>query len=337
MATILTMLMRRVARRAACTLLAAVLAGTAAMSAASAEEASSANVQFQETVNLGIALPTFTFRGASLSSGGTGMAARPQSAIQIDNMTGRVRSSYIYWSYIAHGSPDTTETSSISIQRSHPDRAAQPVEMQGELIGNWPVCGVVGQHARAFRAKVPGGVVTGNGLYLIAPVSPRPSASDGNASVPGKKWFPIWYGATLFVIGTGSDVVALYDGITHDVNWSRLITTLRLPTLPGAYQTVLLHQFGHGGGKSDQTGRHYNMSKEITTVNGFAIAGPGSPAHDSDWNGNLYGWNLSKHDVVRATVGSEYNRTRLRILLDRNGVGCPRPIGAAVQITPLRP
>ncbi|MBH0239381.1 hypothetical protein [Methylobrevis albus] len=337
MSTVSNIFMRhRIVRCAISVLVAAMLAGAAATPAASAEEVSP-GYTFQDTVNHGIAFPTFTFRGASLSSGGTGMAARPQSAIQIDNMTGRVRASYIYWSYLAHGSPSAMESSRISMQRSHPNPAAQPVEMQGELIGNWPVCGVVGQHARVFRAQVPGSVVTGNGLYLISPVSPRPSASDGNASVPGKKWLPIWYGATLFVIGTGSDVVALYDGITHDANWNRLITTLRLPALPGTYQTVLLHQFGHGGGRSDRTGRDYNMSKEITSVNGFAIAGPGSPAHDSDWNGNLYGWNLSKHDVVRATVGSEYNRTRLRILLDRNGVGCPRPIGAAVAITPLRP
>ncbi|MBH0239380.1 hypothetical protein [Methylobrevis albus] len=321
-------------------LLAAALVGAAAMPAAQAEEASPASTTYVNTLNLGVVLPTFTFRGATLVGAGTGMLSRGRAAIQIDNVTSRVRTAYIYWSY-ARETPYADTESKLSIRRVYPNEAAEAVELTGERVGSWPACGISGRSVRAFRARVPTSVVIGNGIYLIAPDRSLQGDIDGNGGVPGQKRTPLWFGASLFVIGTGNDVVSIYDGASRDQSWSRLVATLRLPAVSEAYRSVKLHQFGTGGSRTDSPDPVNKVSAEITTVNGVRIAGPGSPANDSDWNGatagpNLFGWDHSVHEVLRTTEGSEYNRSRLRILLDSNGNDCPRPFGAAVAITPER-
>jgi hypothetical protein len=190
---------------------------------------------------------------------------------------------------------------------------------------------------------VPNSVATGNGLYKITLHASPFGLTTGNDPWDGNVKFPLFEGASLVVVGAGSNNVGLLDGQAGTTFASSTYSNYyQLPATVSATSTVLLDNFGYDGQigysrfgfYSDET---TNAEGWPSSTNNILIAGPGGEVSDSDWDGSS-GWPLPQlwddtgHDISNAFVAGDY--WVLVSYFAPSGGDCVGTVGAVISVSP---
>jgi hypothetical protein len=185
---------------------------------------------------------------------------------------------------------------------------------------------------------VPRSVANGNGTYSVA-LSPEAAGSVAGGDPWAGSPLPAWEGASLVIVGAGDDTVAIYDrklsGRTFQGN-PGLEYDLVLPAGAAGSDSAWLHSIGADGQKGESLEIMRPAAHEITTVNDVAVAGPGSPGREGDWNGNAAAplgqlWDDTGHDVTTALQAGPASRLRVRIKASGPGSDCLVPVANVVR------
>lgn len=288
---------------------------------------------------IGAVRPSLTFENASLGAGGVGLRNRGAGGIEVAGMSGTPRAAYVYWSVIVSG--DTPGVDKIDIQRSYPLPASGAQRLTGTLVGTGATPCWGGSGIRVYRAAVPTTLASGNGQYIVSPIPGAAGRTDGASPWAGVS-YPLWEGASLAVVGSGSAAVSFYDQRLAGATFSGDLTyVLRLPRSTSGASEVMLHQIGADGQHTNGAGHTdiLGLSKEFVRVNGVRVSGPGSQGYDSAWNGDAGGaytqlWDHAVHNITAAAYSGPV-RTDLRVGHFTNSSGnrdCLTPVANIVSI-----
>jgi hypothetical protein len=153
--------------------------------------------------------------------------------------------------------------------------------------------------------------VNGNGDYIVTLLPKASSSTDGSnpwgptAPTSG----PLAEGASIVAIYTSSleptGTVLLYDsGLAGtEIGGGDLSYDLdAVPTPPGTFSSVFT-ELGADGQIGSGVTAFLGTAEETTSLNSTLVAGPGSTANDSDWNGTdgfplNQLWDTHSHDVT---------------------------------------
>jgi len=265
---------------------------------------------------------TAAYSNASYGTGGVALRNRSTGTIEISGDTGATQAAWLYWAVLLHNptKAQLTKVGKVTIARLFPAGAPLPssAAVTGTLlnIGADPCWGSTGTYV--YRAAVPLTVATGNGLYKIT-LSGGASGLTNGADPWAGAVFPLFEGASLVVVGTGSATVGLLDGQAGTTFYGATTYSnyYQLPATVASGSQVLLDNFGYDG----QIGysRSGSSSQETSTAlgwpsqtNNILFAGPGSgEVSDSDWDGSS-GWPLPQlwddtgHDISNAFNAGDY-------------------------------
>lgn len=254
-------------------------------------------------VNAGTLNWSIQYASASFGIGGVGLRNRGEGAIQISGVSGPIKQARIYWAVITQGAP-TTAVNRIEIKRGA--TGSTFTTLVGTPIGTGATPCWQGDRTTVYRSVIPLSIATGNGLYIVR-LKPGANGSTGGGSpwaLPSPP-LPLFEGASIVIVGTGTSRVAIYDlGLAGKMFFDQLTYRLNLPvTVVGATE-VLFHTIGADGQVGSGVKASASISGEVTTLNGIKIAGPGSPA-PGDWNGIVASplpqlWDNVTHDVTTA-------------------------------------
>jgi hypothetical protein len=223
----------------------------------------------------------------------------------VSGVTGPIKRALLYWAVITQGAPTVT-ASNVYLRKGS---FGSVTNIPGAAIATGQSPCWLGDRITVYRANVPTTIANGNGLYSIVL---RPGA---NATTNGvSPWLtsnpPLFEGASLVIIGTGSARVSVYDvGLAGRMFFDTLSYQLNTISVANATE-VLFHSIGADGQIGVDTLAYSATAGEITYLNSRRIAGPGSPANDGDWNGAAAGplpqlWDNTTHDVTsQARAGS---------------------------------
>jgi len=254
-------------------------------------------------VNAGTLNWSVQFANASFGTGGVGLRNRGEGAIQISGVSGPIKRAHIYWAVVTQGAP-TTAVNRIEIKRG--STGLTFATLVGTPIGSGATPCWQGDRTTVYRSVIPLSIATGNGLYIVRL---KPGANGSTAG--GSPWalppppLPLFEGASIVIVGTGTSRVAIYDtGLAGKMFFDQLSYRLNLPVTVVGSSEVLLHTIGADGQIGTGVKATALISGEVTTLNGVKIAGPGSPA-PGDWNGILAAplpqlWDNATHDVTTA-------------------------------------
>ncbi|MCI0734944.1 MAG: hypothetical protein L0Y50_01480 [Beijerinckiaceae bacterium] len=289
-------------------------------------------------------LPYRDYTRAQYATGGVALRNRARGVIGVSGAVGKVQAAYLYWAVIINdGSRPTVKN--ITLVRSWPS-PAESVALTGIEVGSgdspcWGVNGTQGT-IKIYRASVPLSVANGNGTYVVVlnGASGLTGGQDPWDPVAGVK-FPLFEGASLVIIGTGESTVAIYDkGLSGRTFFSNPGISYSLP-LPAtvAGEPVLFDNIGADGQHGESRSDIASTSREVTTINGIKIAGPGSPANDSDWNGSSgfplpQLWDDTGHDI---TAAAKAGTTKLNVSISAppaKGNDCLTPVANVVSFPP---
>lgn len=258
--------------------------------AAACSAAASAAAAPPPVTNLG-PIPWFQiYNNAQYGSAGVGLRNRRTGAIEMSGVIAPVQAAWIYWAVISQGAAPAA-ASQIQVQRlAPPAPASANVTLAGVAVGIGPQpCEWNGNRITVFRALIPAAIATGNGTYKITRLAGGGGLVGGENPWAAPQVLPLWEGASIVMVGTGTQTVALYDfglsGNTFNADGG-LAYQLILPFAIAAGTEVFFDEIGADG--QHGMGRIANpaVSAETTMVQGMPIAGPGSDYNDSDWNGN---------------------------------------------------
>ena len=292
--------------------------------------ASQSAVNAPSTVALSPLAPLAGFSGASYATGGKGMRNQRAGGIVISGAKKPIQGAFIYWAVISQGAPVAADQSVI-VQRLFPTPASTAVKVVGSVVGSGPQPCWSGDTITVFRGTIPLTVATGNGSYQVTLNAGASGTTNGTDPWVGGN-LPLFEGASIVLVGTGTGQVALYDsGLSGSTFNSSLTYTLLLPaTATGAL--TLWDNIGADGqqGKS----RSSSVAKEKTTINGVAVAGPGSAYNDSDWNGSAGSplpqlWDDTGHNITAATKSGT---TSLNITFNTNDGTTPDCLTAVANV-----
>ena len=261
--------------------------------------------------------PSLIYVNASVGTGGVGLRNRGAGAIDVSGVTGPVQAAYLYWAVITQGTP-TQADRSVKITRLSPTapggikpaaapRIVGPKAIPGGVVGQGPSPCWPGNQITVFRGKVPAALAVGNGLYLVT-LNAGASGATGGEDPWSVTTLPLMEGASLVIIGSGNQTAAIFDknlaGSTF-YSYPGLSYGLALPADPVAANQVIFREIGADGQVGFDLSAVLATSEEDTYVNGIAVAGPGAPTSDSDWNGSVAGpvaqlWDDEAHDVTFA-------------------------------------
>jgi hypothetical protein len=271
--------------------------------------------------------------GASYATGGKGMRNQGAGAIVLNGANPPIQAALIYWAVITNG-PPTAADQSLTVQRQFPTPVSSVATVTGTVVGSGPQPCWSGTTITVFRGTIPLTVATGNGLYKVTLKSGASGTTNGaDPWVAGN--LPLFEGASIVLVGAGTGNVAVYDsGLSGATFNTSLSYSLILPaTATGAL--TLWDNIGADGqqGKS----RTSLFAKETTTINGHAVAGPGSAYNDSDWNGSAgyplpQLWDDTGHNV---TAASPSGTTRLNVTFKTNNSttpDCLTPVANVVEV-----
>lgn len=259
--------------------------------------------------------PTFEYSSANYGTGGVALRNRRYGVIQISGVTGAVQAAYIYWpvlpSYYTTPPSSTTiaHISSLTVTRLYPTGLPTTIKVYGNLlaVGADPCWSSYG--AYVFRAALPTNVVTGNGLYKITLNTGASGLTDGEDPWNGNTKFPLFEGASLVVVGTGSANVGIYDALAGTMFYgsNTFYNFYYNPFYAYFNSQELLDNIGYDGqiGHSRVPGASGETSQiePYPSLTGtYTIAGPGGDVTNSDWDGSS-GWPLPQlwddtgHDI----------------------------------------
>jgi len=266
---------------------------------------------------------TASYSNASYGTGGVALRNRSTGTIEISGDTGATQAAWLYWAVLLQN-PTKTQLNNVkklTIARQFPSGAPLPAAatVTGTLlaVGADPCWGSTGTYV--YRAAVPTTVATGNGLYRITAHAAPFGLTDGEDPWDGNVKFPLFEGASLVIVGTGSATVGLLDGqagttFYYPTSYSNYY---QLPATVAAGSQVLLDNFGYDG--QIGSSRYGSASQETSTAlgwpsqtNNILFAGPGSgEVSNSDWDGSS-GWPLPQlwddtgHDISNAFNAGDY-------------------------------
>lgn len=277
------------------------------------------------------------FRNAQYGSGGVALRNRATGSFSVSGVLTPVQEAFLYWAVITTGTP-TAANQKVTIARQFPSPLASAT-VTGTPIGSGPQPCWAGDTITVFRASVPVSLANGDGLYKITLMSGASGSTDGHDPWISPLVLPLMEGASLVMVGTGTGNVAVYDsglaGVTFHGN-PGITYTLTLPVSATGALT-LLDNIGADGqiGTSRLGGAGYGDEK--TTINGKVLAGKGSPANDSDWNGGTGSplpqlWDDKGHDITAATPSGT---TKLTIKINNSGEStydCLTPVANIVEV-----
>lgn len=228
--------------------------------------------------------PSGVFTKAQYATGGAGLRNRGGAGIDISGVIGPVRTAYLYWAFITNGTPPSAD-SKMTISRRLPGPVTTAT-VQGYVIGTGASPCWGGTQTTVYRASVPVALASGNGAYDI---TLQPGA--GGSTAGGDPWngtllYPLAEGASLLIVGTGTQTVALFDkGLAGNTFSTTLNYTLKLP-VPTTGSAPLLDSIGADGQNGHGREQTAALSGEVTKINGVVVSGPGGSDLDSDWNGS---------------------------------------------------
>jgi hypothetical protein len=243
---------------------------------------------------LGNVSPSRVWKGTDYETGGTGIRNQGAGGITIAGVTGKVVAAYLYWAVITQGPPNPHKQGKQWIQREGGTGlyAGKPTLVVGTAVGTggspcWP-----GDRLTVYRAPVPLWVVgSGNGFYEVIPVAGSVSSTAGQ-----DPWEPPPLGSAL---EEGKSLVVIYESapdMVTELYDTGLAGTLYISGTGLSYSNALTFPSAGGYVKWDnitadgQKGQgrlaSFGLGDEATYLDGVQVAGPGSPANDSDQNGN---------------------------------------------------
>jgi hypothetical protein len=272
------------------------------------------------------------FFGSGYGSGAVGLRNRLVGGIEVSSVLTPIKAAYLYWAVITNGAPPAA-VKKPTIARRSPTTSAAAI-LTGAAVGTGASPCWTGNTITVFRASVPLSVVSGGaGLYEVR----FPAGASGDPS-GGDPWYgtqvlPLMEGASLVMVGKGASTIALYDiglaGTTFSGSQSYSLL------LPVAYTgtTLDITNIGADGQHGFTRKAESYVSDEVTTINGTAIAGTGSPYHDSDWNGSIAQplpelWDNTNHDIKFAVSA---RATVLNVGISSSG-DCLTPVANVVRV-----
>jgi len=251
------------------------------------------------------------FSGTSnYATGGVGLRNQITGGIVINGVVGPVQAAYLYWAVIANGT--LPAFSKVLFIRRLSNPPGHYVTVFGTEVGSGPSPCWGGGPIKVFRAPVPPNVATGNGFYQVRIFPPGAGATTGGDPWKSPVVYPLWEGASLVIIGTGSEpntfgppVVTLFDNGLSGKTFASFPGSapgIKYTLVDGSFrfrasEPVTITLIGADGQNGAIRGNIFNVSvldfqdissvsDEITIVNEQSVGGPGSPANDSDWNGS---------------------------------------------------
>jgi hypothetical protein len=269
------------------------------------------------------------YTAASYGTGGVGMRNRQAGMILVSGVTGKAKAAWLYWSFLLKPGTTAPPTLVMKLTRISPGGTPNTTNLTGILLttASDPCWASAGE--AIYRAAVPVNIAKANGTYQIGFSSVESGSNKGGDPWAGTV-YPLGEGASLIIVGTGSQTVAVYDAFAQTFSGT-LNYTLNLPVAATGgvfnYDSI---------GADGQTGTSRSDSSftdtEKTTINGVQIAGPGSSINmDSDWNGGAARpipqlWDNTGHNIVSAAPSGT---TALNVSIASSG-DCITPIANVV-------
>jgi hypothetical protein len=256
--------------------------------------------------------PRARYTNADYQTGGTGLRNQRRGGITINGVTGTVTQSFVYWAILSSAPAPAHAVATLT--RLWPLGSGATTTLNGVVAGSGPSPCWPPSTVTVYRAGVSSpSVIPGNGVYMI-------DLGDDASSTGDDPWVnagpdPEAEGASIVVIYQGTGTTALYDGFAG-ITLPGGSLTYDLAT--GAYPGTHAHwdEIGVDGQKgSSRTAT--GAGTETTTVDGrpgaaapVTVAGPGSAANDSDWNGNDSTplpslWDTRGHEITDAMTSGD--------------------------------
>src|SRR5579863_2901518 len=259
--------------------------------------------------SIGTVNPFIVVSSAQYGSGGVALRNRGTGGIHVSGVIAPAKVAYIYWSVLVNAAGVIPAMTSVTLQRLFPLPAPAPMVLNGVLlkVGADPCWGSAG--AAVFRAPVPIALANGNGLYQITLNAGASGLTNGADPWVGAPVFPLFEGASLVIVGTGTGNVAIYDVPLAGTEWDMANPLNYVLTLPAAATGALTlwDNIGDDGQIGTSRTAVPGVSLETTTINAVAISGgAGALDNDSDWNGSSgfplpQLWDDTGHDITKAT------------------------------------
>ena len=257
-----------------------------------------------ENVAIGAVSPSRSYANASFATGAVGLRNRADGGIEVSGVTGPIKAALLYWAVITQG-PPTAAVASVYLKKGGANGPFTNIIGTRIATGQTP-CWFAGDRTTVYRAVVPTTLANGNGLYIVLLKSGANGSTGGQSpwvsSIP-----PLFEGISLVIIGTGSSRVSVYDvGFAGRMFFDTLTYQLRTASIAGATE-VVFHNIGADGQIGVGVNAIAAASGEITFLNNRRIAGPGSAAQKSDWNGSVAEplpqlWDNTTHIVTSSAL-----------------------------------
>jgi hypothetical protein len=247
-----------------------------------------------------------TYTSSQYGSGGVGLRNRGTGGISVSGVITPVKAAYLYWAVITTGTA-TKPDIQLKIQRLSPPPASPVTAITGTLLGTGPTPCWGGNTISVFRGTVPTSLATGNGAYEVT-LLPGAGGTTAGADPWVSAVLPLFEGASLVIVGTGSATVSIYDsGLAAKTFHGNpgLSYSLTLPVAaPGVL--TLLDNIGADGQEGKSRTAVAGLADENTEINSVFVAGPRSTFNDSDWNGSSGKpipqlWDDVGHNITAAT------------------------------------
>jgi hypothetical protein len=216
------------------------------------------------------------------------MRNQQRGGITINGVTGAPVDAYLYWAVITLGPPTPATHGRRRIQRIGPGASSANQLVTGTVVGTGPTPCWPGDRLTVWRARVPLAVASGNGLYRVTSLGGTSSFAGEDpweAGLPA----PFDQGASLVIIyqDDPNKVTEIYDaGLSGSLYFGSpgvgYTNVLTFPAAGPVKWDNITADGQKGAGRSATAG----TADESTYLDGVQVAGPGSPANDSDQNGN---------------------------------------------------
>ncbi|MBZ5657887.1 MAG: hypothetical protein LAO56_21715 [Acidobacteriia bacterium] len=261
--------------------------GFDACAPASCSQAANAAAPSPMLTNLGNVYPFRIYALAQYGTAGTPLRNRRTGAIRLSGVVPPVQEAYIYWAVITLGPPPAA-VGRIQVQRlAPPAPTSANVTLNGVVVGvGVEPCPWAGNRITVYRALIPAAVATGNGTYKITVLAGAVGLAGGENPWAAAQVLPLWEGASIVMVGTGTQRVSIYDaGLAGNTFNADGGLAYQLAATVNAGDQLLFDEIGADGQHGQGRIADPAVSAETTVVEGLPIAGPGSDYNDSDWNG----------------------------------------------------
>ena len=247
---------------------------------------------------------------ASLASGGCGLRNRGDCGIDISNARGPAQIAYLLWSVILGGAvtdPGDPRVATIGVAHN-----GASTTISGAVIGTGPTPCWGGGPLAVYAGTIPLSIVnspSANGHYGIAVTPGGSGLTTGEDPWSGNVVYPLFEGAGIVVVGTGSGTVYGWGGPPFsgfEVPGGAADYLLGIPSRPNPGAVANLvgivadGQIGFSAYTADPT-----LAIKSTRINGVAVAGAGSPfVTGSQFNGDTAAPLPRLFDVGETDIGA---------------------------------